>query len=208
MSAREWDRVKRAFQAVLEMEPSARAARAVEFCGDDPELLAEVQALLAAHVEAGEFGERPAVEMLAALSGLETDVTAPEVRQVNAGERLGAYEIRVPLGGGGMGDVYEGWDTRLDRTVAIKVLRLGGSSSGRERFEREARAVARLNHPHICTLHDVGHDGPVDYLVMEHLVGETLARRLSRGPLPWTEAIEVAIQMASALDCAHRAGIV
>jgi len=208
MSAREWDHVKRAFQAVLEVEPSARAARAVELCGDDPELLTDVQALLAAHVEAGEFGERPAVEMLAALSGGESDAGELEVARFDAGERLGAYEIRVPLGCGGMGDVYEAWDTRLDRTVAIKVLRLGGSSSGRERFEREARAVARLNHPHICTLHDVGHDGPVDYLVMEHLVGETLARRLSRGPLPWTEALDLATQMASALDCAHRAGIV
>jgi serine/threonine protein kinase/Tol biopolymer transport system component len=208
MSAQGWGRVKEVFQAVLETEPATRASRVTELCGGDRQLLAEVEGLLAAHAAAGEFAERPADEMLAALSGFETDVTASEVRQFDPGERLGAYEIRVPLGCGGMGDVYEAWDPRLDRTVAIKVLRLGGSRSGRDRFEREARAVARLNHPHICTLHDVGHDGPVDYLVMEHLVGDTLARRLSRGPLPWTEAIEVAIQMASALDCAHCAGIV
>ena len=106
------------------------------------------------------------------------------------GTRLGPYEIIAPLGAGGMGEVYRARDTRLGRDVAIKVLpeHLSGDAARRERFEREARAVSSLNHPHICTLYDIGSldmgQGPVDYLVMEHLEGETLADRLVRGPLP------------------------
>src|ERR1700687_3867099 len=97
-----------------------------------------------------------------------------------AGTRLGPYEILTPLGAGGMGEVYKARDTRLNRTVAIKVLpeHLSQKPQLRERFEREARAVSSLNHPHICTLHDVGKQGDVDYLVMEYLEGETLAHRL------------------------------
>src|SRR5262245_24148894 len=131
MSAPEWERVKLVFQAVLEVEPASRGLRAAALCGGDARLLAEVEALVAAHAAAGDFAERPADELLAALSGLESDVPALEVRRFDRGDRLDAYEIRVPLGGGGMGDVYEAWDTRLDRSVAIKVLRLGGSERGR-----------------------------------------------------------------------------
>src|SRR5437899_5957610 len=102
-----------------------------------------------------------------------------------AGTRLGPYEILTPLGAGGMGEVYKARDTRLDRTVAIKVLpeHLADTPDLKTRFEREARAVSSLNHPHICTLYDIGHQDGVDYLVMEHIEGETLAARLERGPL-------------------------
>ncbi|MGH9254272.1 MAG: protein kinase domain-containing protein, partial [Vicinamibacterales bacterium] len=130
---------------------------------------------------------------------------------LNTGTRLGAYEIVALLGAGGMGEVYRARDTRLDRTVAIKVLPADVASTPerRERFEREARTVAALNHPHICVLHDVGrHDG-VDFLVMEYLDGETLQQRLQqKGPMSLEHALQVAVQIADALATAHRAGVV
>ncbi len=126
------------------------------------------------------------------------------------GTRLGPYEILSPLGAGGMGEVYRARDSRLDRSVAIKVLpsHLSENSEVRARFEREARAVSQLAHPNICVLHDVGREGSIDYIVMEHLEGETLAQRLSRGPLPTDELLTIGGQIADALDKAHRAGIV
>ena len=127
-----------------------------------------------------------------------------------AGSRLGPYEIVGPLGAGGMGEVYRAKDTRLARLVAIKVLpsHLSAQPELRQRLEREARAVSSLNHPHICTLFDIGHHEGIDYLVMEHLEGETLAERLKRDPLPFPELMRAAIQIAGALDRAHRSGIV
>jgi serine/threonine protein kinase/Tol biopolymer transport system component len=126
------------------------------------------------------------------------------------GERLGPYEIVAPLGQGGMGEVYRARDTRLGRTVAIKVLpvHLTADERARERFEREARAISSLSHPHICALYDVGRHEETDYLVMEYLEGETLATRLVRGALPFDEALRSAIEIADALDRAHREGIV
>jgi len=211
MDAPNWDRVKHVFQEALDSPPDARMARARELCGDDRALLAEVESLLATHQQAGDFAEQPAVELLRALPSEATLLTAVAPgRGVRAGDRLGAYEIHSLIGAGGMGDVYKACDTRLDRTVAIKVMRAhtGGDSRARERFEREARAVAALSHPHICTLHDVGHRDGVDFLVMEHLAGDTLASRLATGPLSPPQALEIAIQIAAALDSAHRAGIV
>jgi len=127
-----------------------------------------------------------------------------------AGTKLGPYEILAPLGAGGMGEVYKARDTRLDRTVAIKVLpeHLSATPDLRARFEREARAVSSLNHPHICTLYDVGHQDGVDYLVMEHIEGETLSTRLEKGPLPTPEVLRCATEIADALDKAHRQGMV
>src|SRR6516162_10489762 len=122
------------------------------------------------------------------------------------GTKLGPYEIQSPLGAGGMGEVYRARDTRLDRTVAIKILppHLSDNAEAKQRFEREARAISSLNHPNICTLHDVGHQDGIDYLVMEYLEGETLAQRLRKGPLPIEQVLQRAIEIASALDTAHR----
>src|ERR1041385_7148810 len=105
---------------------------------------------------------------------------------LTSGSKFGPYEIQSPLGAGGMGEVYRAHDSRLDRDVAIKVLstNIASNRDFRQRFEREARAIAALNHPHICTLHDVGHEDGIDFLVMEYLDGETLANRLQRGALP------------------------
>jgi len=133
------------------------------------------------------------------------------------GSRFGPYEVISALGAGGMGEVYKARDTRLDRTVAIKVLpdAFASDPDFRQRFEREACAIAALNHPHICTLHDIGHEPAPpglengrDYLVLEYLDGETLAARLEKGPLPLDQTLTYAIEIADALDRAHRAGIV
>ncbi len=120
---------------------------------------------------------------------------------VAIGSKLGPYEIVAPLGAGGMGEVYRARDTRLGREVAIKVLppHLSSDPNFRQRFEREARVISSLNHPHICTLHDVGSQDGVDFLVMEYLEGETLACRLQKGPLPLGQALKVAVEVAGAL---------
>src|SRR3990172_1470327 len=127
-----------------------------------------------------------------------------------AGGQLGPYQILSPVGAGGQGEVYRAKDTRLDRVVAIKVLASQRSADPelRQRFEREARAVSSLNHPHICTLHDVGSQDGVDYLVMEYLEGESLADRLKKGPLPLDESLRYGREIADGLDEAHRKGIV
>jgi Tol biopolymer transport system component len=129
---------------------------------------------------------------------------------LSAGSRLGPYEILSPLGAGGMGEVYKARDTRLERTVAIKVLpaHLSASPESRQRFEREAKTISQLSHPHICALHDVGREGETEYLVMEYLEGETLAERLLKGPLPLEQTLRYGMQIADALDKAHRQGIV
>src|SRR5512135_667394 len=126
------------------------------------------------------------------------------------GAKLGPYEIAEQLGAGGMGEVYRARDTRLDRDVAIKVLatQVSANADLKARFEREARAIAALNHPHICQLHDIGNHNGNDFLVMELIEGETLAARLRKGPLPLPQLLAIGAAIADALDKAHRAGIV
>ena len=128
---------------------------------------------------------------------------------LTAGTKLGPYEILSPLGAGGMGEVYKARDTRLDRIVAIKVLppHLAADPQFRERFDREARTISSLDHPHICALYDVGREHGVDFLVMQYLEGETLADRLKKGALGLDQALQYAIEIADALDKAHRKGI-
>ena len=129
---------------------------------------------------------------------------------LTAGSKLGAYEITGPLGAGGQGEVYKAMDTRLNRAVAVKILppHLSERPDLKQRFEREAQTIASLNHPHICTLYDVGNQDGIDYLVMEYIEGETLAERLRRGPLPIADALARALEIADALDKAHREGVV
>jgi serine/threonine protein kinase len=127
-----------------------------------------------------------------------------------AATRLGPYEILAPLGAGGMGEVYRARDTRLERTVAIKILpaQLSSDPIRKQRFEREAKTISSLNHPHICVLYDIGHQDGIDYLVMECVEGETLAKRLEKGPLPVDQVLKYGSQIADALDKAHRGGVV
>src|SRR5687767_696488 len=129
---------------------------------------------------------------------------------IGPGSRLGPYEVTAQIGAGGMGEVYKATDTRLDRTVAVKVLpeHVASDPELKHRFEREARTLAALSHPHICAVFDVGSQDGTDFLVMEYLDGETLEQRLKKGALPLDQALHVGIQIADALSAAHRAGIV
>src|ERR1700720_1116944 len=129
---------------------------------------------------------------------------------LSSGTKLGPYEVVAPLGAGGMGEVYRARDTRLERTVAIKILpqQLSSDPIRKQRFEREAKTISSLNHPHICVVHDVGHQDGIDYLVMECVEGETLAKRLEKGPMPLDQTLKIGAQIADALDKAHRSGIV
>jgi len=200
----DWPRVREVFDAAVALPADARRAYLAQACDGDSELRLRVEQLLDSHESARSFLEHPVAPVDAA--------TTTHLE----GRRIGPYQLGPRIGAGGMGEVYKARDTRLDRTVAIKVLpaHVSGDPQARERFEREARAVAALNDPHICTLHDIGHDPStgagqaLDYLVMEYLEGETLAARLARGPLPIDQALALATQIASALDRAHRAGIV
>src|SRR5215470_18530181 len=129
---------------------------------------------------------------------------------LDLGKKLGPYEIVASQGAGGMGEVYRARDTRLERTVAIKILpaQFSADPVRKQRFEREAKAISGLNHPNICVLYDVGCQDGVDYLVMECVEGETLAKRIEKGPLPLEQLLKYGAQIADALDKAHRAGIV
>ena len=201
----EWRRIREAFDRAVALPSSERLQFVADTCLGDDGFHRRVSTLLDAHDRAHDFLETGCMATVA-------DWPAEDL----AGAEFGPYRLESRIGGGGMGEVYRARDSRLGRTVAIKVLlsHIAADEPARERFEREARVVARLSHPHICTLHDVGtyqaapERRPVPYLVMEFLDGETLADRLAKGPLQVGEALEWAIQIASALDTAHRGGIV
>jgi Tol biopolymer transport system component/predicted Ser/Thr protein kinase len=188
MDARTWQTVKEWLAEAANLPAEDRGQFVVEHC-PDPELRREI------------------LDMLASPAVLSEIISA---RALATGDRLGPYLIDRMLGRGGMGVVYRARDTRLNRTVAIKVLppELSTDPARRERFDREAHAVAALDDPHICTLYDVGHDNGIDFLVMQYLEGETLAARLARGRLPLDEVLRLASDIATALDRAHRAGVV
>src|SRR5687768_14533304 len=129
---------------------------------------------------------------------------------LTTGTKLGPYEILAQIGAGGMGEVYRAKDTRLERTVAIKVLpaHFSENTQMKQRFEREARTISSLSHPNICSIFDVGHHNGIDFLVMEYLEGQSLSSRLEKGPLPVEQVFRLGIQIAEALDKAHRQGII
>ena len=188
------------FHAVLELPPDQRPAYLDAACGGDDDLLREVRQLLEQDEKSTAIVDTPTAEQTASL----------HTAVLPSGARLGPYRITGLLGAGGMGAVYRAEDTRLGRTVAIKLIRSGAaiSAATRQRFEREARAVAALNHPHICAVYDVGSEGGADYLVMEYVEGETLAARLKKGPLELAAALKITCQVADALGAAHARGIV
>jgi eukaryotic-like serine/threonine-protein kinase len=195
MSPERWQRIEELYHSALEHPPEQRSAFLSDACAGDDELRREVESLLG-HAGSGEaLMNRPAWEAAADL--LKTDTT--DRAGSLAGRRISHYEILEKLGEGGMGAVYKARDTRLGRLVAVKVV----DARFTNRFEREARAIAALNHPHICTLHDVGEHEGVPYLVMEYLEGKPL-----EGPLPTAVALLYAIQVCEALAAAHKAGIV
>ena len=204
-----WQRVARAYELAADEHPSRRAAVIADASGGDAEVHREVEALLAED---------------SSISPLDSSVWDTAAGLLDAGpdlasgSQLGPYRIEHVIDVGGMGEVYRATDTRLDRVVAIKILpsALASDPRFRERFEREARAIAALGHPHICALYDIGRepvggtdrDEPLDFLVLEFVEGETLAARLHRGALPVSEALRYATQIADALAVAHRRGVI
>ena len=199
--------IARICQSALERPLERRSAFVAAACDGDEALRREVESLLAQEVGADRFLETPALHV--AVRQLQ-DVTGGHHATLEAGSRFGPYEILDVIGAGGMGEVFRARDTRLGRIVAIKTLHRSFCDDRdlQQRFEREARTLATLSHPHICAVFDVGqHDG-VDFLVMEYLDGETLADRLAKGPLPVKTALAIATQIADALEAAHEKGIV
>jgi serine/threonine protein kinase len=198
------------FQAALERPPEDRTRFLRTECRGDDELREEVESLLSAHEQAGAFAERPAVERLDPGVGQIPAGVDGDLPRLSPGTRLGPYDVGEPVGRGGMGEVYRARDMRLGRTVALNVLprHVAADPERQARFEREARTLAALSHPHICAIFDVGEHQGVGYLVMEYLEGESLAQRLARGALPLKQALRVFIDCAGALDAAHRHGIV
>jgi serine/threonine-protein kinase len=196
-----WRQVARIYELVVEQDATARPAVLAEACAGDAALLHEVQSLLSQDTS-GLIVEQSVWATAAPFLEPGVDL-AP-------GTMLGAYRLEQLIGAGGMGEIYRAVDTRLNRIVAIKVLpfSLALDQQMKVRFAREAQAVAALTHPHICTLHDVGRHGDIEFLVMEHLEGETLAARLARGAMPIDEALACATEVAGALEHAHRHGIV
>ncbi len=206
MTPSRWEHVCSLFDAALARSGADRDAFLASECGDDAHLRDDVESLLSAHYDADGFLSRGPVPVGAA-SGSSCSIA---VEVLAPGTNVGVFEIETFAGAGGMGQIYRARDTRLDRRVALKLLPPEGAadSRARARFAYEARAIARLSHPHICALHDLGHHAGVDFLVMEYLDGETLAERLRTGPLPLHDALRIAMQIADALEAAHAEGIV
>ena len=207
MTTAPWDRVKALFQATAERPPSERAAFLAAAAGGDKTLIREVESLLVADELAGHSFEHPCTVPAAVWEEIE-ELDAG--RRFEAGQRLGRYVVEQLIAVGGMGEVYRAHDTRLGRTVVLKVLQESTEANPdwRVRLEREARAVSRLNHPHVCALYDIGQEGDVDFLVLEHLEGETLSARLDRGALPIEDMLAYGVQILAALEAAHGAGVV
>jgi eukaryotic-like serine/threonine-protein kinase len=203
MNPERYKQIEDLYHSALGRKPEERAAFLEQSCGVDEALRGEVESLLGYDEQAEQFIETPPDDVAAAMM-------AAEQKQSMVGRTLGHYQVASLLGSGGMGEVYRATDTRLDRTVAVKLLpqHLSSNPERRQRFEREARAVSSLSHPHICALYDVGQQDGIDYLVMEYIEGESLADRLAKGPLPVDHALRYAIQVADALDKAHRARLV
>ena len=208
MTGDRWTRLEALVDAATTLAPEARPAFLDTECSGDSEMRREVESLLARETRAEGFLEVPHLPGSSAANlGANVD---PASSRLAAGTELGPYRIENFIGAGGMGAVYRAADPRLARTVAIKVLTTQAASDvDRRQLEKEARAASALNHPHICTVYDIGSEAGTAYLVMEYLDGETLAERLAtRGPLPPPQALDAAIQIADALAAAHRAGIV
>jgi serine/threonine protein kinase len=198
-----WAAVKRIHQAALDKDPSERAAFVTESCGDNETVLREVQSLLSCEADAESFLERPAVDMVPKswIGGLQEHTLL--------GRRLGHYQAVSLLGAGGMGEVYLAQDPRLGRMVALKILPgdLSADADRVQRFVREARAASALNHPNVAVVYDVGESDGIHFIVMEHVEGETIAARIGERPLSPSEVIDIAVQVADALDVAHAKGI-
>jgi serine/threonine protein kinase len=207
MTPERWREIERLYHAALAHSPEERAAFLTEACGNDEALRRELESLLEHQVRATDFIETPAGDGRLATAVRRLEASSFPGRFI--GRVFGSYELKALIATGGMGEVYRAVDPRLNRTVAIKTLHehLSNDPQRIERFKREGRIISSLNHPHICTLHDIGIQDNIQYLVMEHIDGETLEKRLERGALPLARAIEYSIQIVDAIDRAHRLGV-
>ena len=196
-----WHQIEEIFQHALQRDPAERDAFVRDACRGNGELHREVSSLLVNHVDADDDEPWAAAAAARLMTGR---------RSLEPGTSFGPYRIEGFLAAGGMGEVYRARDTRLDRLVAVKVLpaEVASDPQFRDRFDREARVISQLDHPHICALYDVGEQNGVSFLVMQYLEGETLEERLKKGAVPLEHALQYAMQMADALATAHRAGIV
>ncbi len=203
LTAERWQKIKELFHAALERNPAERAAFLDEACKGDDDVRGEVESLIAAHHQPDSFIDKPAFEVAAAL--LAADLPA-----VAVGRTIGAYKVTRQIGHGGMGEVYLAQDTRLGRRVALKMLpsRFTSDKDRLRRFQQEARAASGLNHPNIITIHEVGQIDEAHFIATEFVEGHTLRSAIESGAVKIEDAIDIAIQVASALRAAHEAGIV
>jgi serine/threonine protein kinase len=198
MTPERWAKIEELYNRALKIDRSAWPVFLRQACEGDGELQQEVERLLTEDQAEGSFLEEPAFQVAA-------QMLCGDSRRSLAGNSLGPYQELSFVGKGGMGEVYRGRDTRLNRFVAIKVLpeHVGRDPQLKRRFHREAQTLAKLSHPHICPVFDFGEQDGVAYLVMEFLAGQTLAERLQKGALPRDEALKIAMELADALDKAH-----
>jgi Tol biopolymer transport system component/serine/threonine protein kinase len=203
MTPERWQQLKQIFQSALERNPAERSAFLSRACANDPALRSEVESLIASHDQAGESIEAMAVE--AAAEMLSADQTGSIV-----GKQIGHYQVLSLIGRGGMGEVFLAQDASLGRKVALKLLRADftGDEGRLRRFRQEARAASALNHPNILTIHEIGQDDTLHFMATEYVEGETLRQHISRAPMTLGQALDVAVQVASALSAAHQAGII
>ncbi|MEO6051540.1 MAG: protein kinase, partial [Pyrinomonadaceae bacterium] len=203
MTDEKWQKVREIFDSAVRRKPEERRKFVLEACGKDRTLLAEVESLLSSHDGAESFMETPAVAGVAR-------VIAAETKHLERGQTLGQYEIIEQIGEGGMGEVYLAKDTRLERKTALKILpgNVAQDEERMQRFVREAKSASALNHPNIITIYEIGETDNTHFIATEYIEGDTLRERLKDSPVDLKSALEIAIQVASALDAAHRTGIV
>src|SRR5689334_16129636 len=202
MKPERWQQLKHIFQSALERDPAERSAFLHQACGGDAELRKDVESLISSHDQAGD-----SIEIMAAEAA--TKMLSAERNSIE-GKQIGHYRMLSRIGRGGMGEVFLAQDTRLNRKVALKLLRtdLSGNEDRLRRFQQEAQAASALNHPNILTIHEIGQHSSLVYIATEYVEGETLRQYMTGTPVTLGQALDVVIQVASALAAAHQTGII